>query len=369
MKIAIIGNGSRGKKAGSLADGGRIKVALYLDVLKKEGHDVSLIDLEGWSKHPFQLIKQIKKGVKESGVILIMGGPRGSRVLIPLVNHFNKKENKRIIFSPLGIGTLVQLLRNKKENEVSDFIRYHQFQNTKDNRMKKELKKLSLIIPETEILAETYRKFYELDNCIAITNFRLMDETRLSIKEYEIKDSGPLKLIYISRVDEYKGILDLVETIEEINKENETPLFSLEIYGEMQLIPEKEVYVNSLKDFQISYRGVISREKVNETLQHFFMSVLPTKHYGEATPGSLVESLIAGVPVLVSSFSQADSLVRNNIDGVIFEIGNKKDLKEKLKEIHKNKDKIVKMRENAAESGKKFLYNQNRDIFLKSILG
>lgn len=369
MKITIIGNGSKSGEINQLADGGRIKVALYFDILKKEGHDVSLVDLDGWSKRPLSVIRKIKKGVNSDDVILIMGGPSGSRVLIPLVNHFNKKKNKRTVFCPLGIGTLDKLLKNKNEQEVNDFIYHHNFQKIVDNKMGKQLRKLSLVIPQNEILTNVYRKFYNLDNCSLVPNFRVIDENRIHIKPYELKDDEPLRLLFLSRVKEDKGILDLVETIEEINKEKNKAIFSLDIYGEMQLSKEKEEYIYSLKNNHINYYGIIDREKVFEVLQKSFMFALPTKYYGEGTPGSLIESLIAGVPVLVSSFSQAGLLIKDEVDGIIFELGNKRDLKEKLINIYLNRKNVLKMRENAAKNGKKFLYSENRNVFLKAILG
>lgn len=369
MKITIIGNGSKGTNTSSLADGGRIKVALYFEILKREGHDASLIDLDGWNKRPFCIINKIRKSVKRSDVILIMGGPSGSRLLIPLVNHFNRKENKRTVFCPLGIGTLDKLLKNKNENEVNNFIYHNDYQNISDKRMGKNLKKLSLIIPQNEILTNTYINFYGLDNCAVVANFRVVDENTLFLKPYDLKDGAPLKLIFVSRIKEDKGILDLVETIEEMNKENEQPLFSLDIYGEMYLSLEKEKYIRSLEDAHIFYRGIIGREKVIEKLQQNFMSVLPTKYYGEGTPGFLIESLIAGVPVLVSSFSQSSLLIEDNVNGIIFELGSKDDLKAKLREAYANKDKILEMRKNAFNSGQKFLYSENKDIFLKAVLG
>lgn len=105
MIITIIGNKTNPNQE-QIADGGRIKVSLYYRVLKEEGFDVRFIELEGWMKRFALLVIKIKKAVMRSDVVLIMGGPRGSRVLITLCNLFNRKGKTRIIYSMLGVGTL-----------------------------------------------------------------------------------------------------------------------------------------------------------------------------------------------------------------------------------------------------------------------
>ena len=369
MKIAIIGNGTKNNDFKQLSDGGRIKVALYVEMLRKEGHDVFLIDLDNWTKRPFKIVDQIRNHVKRSDVILIMGGPKGSRIIIPIVNFFNRNKRKRIVFSPLGIGTLDKLLRGKSEQEVNDFIRCVDFQKIKDKKMRKELRKLDLILPQTKVLTNAYQQFYEISNCVTLTNFRFMDDSDLRFPSCDLIEGEPLKIIFVSRVKEDKGILDLAQCVAELNEKYKKIIFSLDIYGEMQLEKDNEDYLLSLKNKGVSYNGVLLKTEVIGTIKKYLMFSLPTRYYGEGTPGALVESLIAGVPVLVSSYSQVNALIQDNENGIIYEIGNKEDLKNKLLYIYKNPEKIIAMRKAAFESGKKFLYSGNRELFLSSILG
>ena len=43
----------------------------------------------------------------------------------------------------------------------------------------------------------------------------------------------------------------------------------------------------------------------------------------------LIESLIAGVPIITSSFSQVANLVTDKVEGLIYELGNTEQLKKK----------------------------------------
>ena len=72
-KVYIIGN--RGKEK-VVTDGGRIKVRLYENLLKKINVPVEIIELDGWKKNIFKVLNQIKNAVKEESTILIMAGPK-----------------------------------------------------------------------------------------------------------------------------------------------------------------------------------------------------------------------------------------------------------------------------------------------------
>lgn len=368
-KIVIIGNASKNNDSKFLADGGRIKVALYRDILIKEGHDVELIELENWKKRIVKIIKQIKNATRNSDVIVVMGGPKGSRILIPLVNYLNRKSQKRTVFCPIGIGTLYELLKKKSKKEVNDFINGQNYLDIEDKKMEIELKKFSIVMPQNETLTKVHRDFYHLTNCMNVSNFRVVDESAFSVTPYQIANDKPLKLTFLSRIKENKGILDLVNAIDYINTKHKKIIFSLDVYGEMQLSTEDQKYLKSFEDRDIVYRGIVQREDVINTLKNYFMFVLPTKTNGEGTPGSLIESLIAGVPVLVSSFSQAHLLIKDQENGIIFNIGDEDDLRNKLEDIYIHREKIILMREKALESSKQFLYSANRDDFLKAILG
>ena len=55
--------------------------------------------------------------------------------------------------------------------------------------------------------------------------------------------------------------------------------------------------------------------------------MLTNKTYWEGAPGFIIESLIAGVPIITSSFSQVNDLINDEVEGLIFELGNTDSLK------------------------------------------
>lgn len=361
-KVLIIGK--KYIKNGIPADGGRLKVSLYEKKLKDEGVNVSLVDLYHWFCHPIKLILHIKKGLRSNDVVLIMGGPKGCRPIIELVNYFNKKEHKRIGFCPLGIGTLDKLLKKKNSKQVESFLKCEDFLGINDNKMRDELNKLDFIMPQNTIIYNTYKNFYKLSNLILVNNFRDSSQSQLKINKI---NGDIIPLIYVSRVTENKGIFDLLAAVKTLN--STTQKFSLDIYGEKQLDKNELEEFDSYLDKAIQYHGSVSNEKINSLYNNYSMLVFPTKYYGEGTPGTIIEALIAGLPVLISNYSQSSLLIKDGISGLIYDFNNVDSLINKLEFIYSNQNLLTTFATNAYKDGSNYLYKNNRKVFLETILG
>ena len=363
MKSVLI-IGKKYTKNGIPTDGGRLKVSLYEKKLTDEGLYVSLIDLYHWYCHPLKLVSLIKKEIKTNDVILTMGGPKGCRPLIKLVNRINKKYRRRVGFCPLGIGTLDKLLKNKNSKQVESFLKCENFLGIKDNKMREELNKLDFIMPQNEIIYDAYKEFYKLNNLTLVNNFRDLEQPELKIKENK---GNVVPLVYVSRVTENKGIFDLLEAVQKLNKDEQK--FSLDIYGAKQLDKNESEIFESYLDENIKYCGAMSNKEINSLYNNYSMLIFPTKYYGEGTPGTIIEALISGLPVLISNYSQASLLIKDNVSGLIYGFNSVDSLINKLEYIYKNQNLLAKLAENAYKSGSNYLYKNNRKVFLETILG
>jgi len=358
-KISIIGNNASNKK---ISDGGRIKIRLYKSLLEKNGVLVQLIELDHWKKHFFKLLFNISTSIKEKQTILIMAGPKGCRVIIPLVNFLNIKRRSRVVFCPLGIGTLDKLLKGKKTDEVNLFLSNKNYFSIKDEKMKKNLNKLDLIIPQNDIIADCYKKYYGINNVKVVNNFR---DVIIEQKEYSPVDC--FSIIFASRVCKEKGVLDLINVVSELNKNGY--IIKLDIFGEMQLDERDRALFESLLDNEIKYCGLLDQEDSIKQMKKYDLFVLPTKYYGEGTSGSLIESFLSGTPALISSYSQANLLIKDCVNGFIFNINDVNDLRDKLIFIINNKKMLEKVGVSAQHMAEKYTFAFNSKNFFKCILG
>lgn len=358
-KICIIGNNASGAP---ISDGGRIKIRLYHELLLRNGLESYIIDLDRWRKHLFSTLHRIKKAIKLHETILIMAGPKGSRRIIPIVNFFNRKIKARIVFCPLGIGTLEKVVSHLNENEVIDFLNNVNYYGIKDRKMEKQLKLLDSILPQNEVLSACYKQFYNLDNVSVLNNFRDVVPTK---KEY--KADGNLAIIYVSRVCKEKGIFDLINAVNSINSVQKR--MTLDIYGDLQLTEEeKRLFFDSLKN-GVKYLGVLNSADGISTIKSYDLFVLPTKYSGEGTSGSLIEAFLSGTPALISSYSQSKLLISDCIDGFIYKINSQEDLERKLLYIFDNRESLEKIGLLAQKKSVVYTYEHNRTKFINLIVG
>ena len=359
-KITIIGNNNDGA---AISDGGRIKIRLYESLLKENNFDVEIIDLCNWKKHFLSIVKKIKRSIKNMETIVIMAGPNGSRIIIPLVYVLNKRFKTRVVFCPVGIGSLDKVVRDLSIEKLDDFLLCKNFQNKKDKKFSKYLASFDMVVLENKVLEKCYKSFYEINNTGVLTNFRVCNNP---VVRKEQKDDDNLHCVYLSRICIEKGIVDLLNVVDQINNESDKKIFFV-FYGDIQLSNECDFY-DRLNEF-VHYNGVIKQEESYDILPKYDLFVLPTKYHGEGTPGSLVESLISGTPVLLSNYSQSRELIIDGYNGYTLRINSNTDLKSKLLYILNKKNELVSIRGNVIESSKKFMYKYVQSDFLKMIGG
>ena len=357
-RICLIGNNGFGKP---VFDGQRIKVRTYKNVLESEGFDVHMVELDKPAKRIFKIFSQVKKGIKECDIIILITSDNGERILIPYINRINKKYHKRFIFSQIGTSFLYKHIKDMSEEEKRLFFHEHNFgiqkpKNSDINRMKN----IDIILTETQLINDAFSAFYGLNNCYVMTNFRQHD---LDLNSSGINHN---KLIYLSRVMVRKGVFDLLDVLNGLPSSYE---YSLDIFGALDFSREEVDLFNSKLNERIKYCGELDPTKTIDTLGQYDLLCFPTKCEGEGTPGCIVESLIAGTPVLSSNFTQADELLHNGVDSLIYEFGNTKDMEEKLSKFIRNEVDYKKLRQGALKSGEKFTYKFNRERFLELITG
>lgn len=360
-KILLIGNSGL-KKHGE--DGQTIKVRLYHKKMVDEGFVVSFVDLENFTKRPLRTLLNIKKRFKECDRIVLITASRGCKFLIPFVNLINKKENKPFVLPLIGISVLHNSLSGLSIEKKQDFLVNRNYSLAKtDLRMAKQLEKITYILPETDLLVDTFRNFYKLDNVRKLNNFRDID---IDLKPSS--SSKELRLVFLSRVMTIKGIFDLLKITKEFVEEGH--LITLDIFGNKTMTKEEdEMFRKLINDKNVRYNGPVDNVNVSKTLANYDLFVFPTRYIGEGTPGVISESLIVGTPILTTNFIQAKYLLKDGVDSIFCKMFDKEDLKSKLLYIINNKYILENLRKGALESGKKYTYKHERKTFLKYVCG
>jgi len=129
---------------------------------------------------------------------------------------------------------------------------------------------------------------------------------------------------YIGRISEEKGIETLLQVAQQLP-------YPLKIAGTGPLFDDLKLRYASDK---IEFSGYLNREEVKALIEKARFSVIPSEWY-ENNPLSGIESLYLGTPVLGANIGGIPELIEEGRSGLLFESGNKEELKNKIEKMYR----------------------------------
>ena len=322
-------------------DGERIKCTLIYESLKKFV-DLSVINL---SVHKiFNTLRIFLKslfGKKKYDYIVISKDAHGANIIQKILKLSGYPFNK-VIYFEIGPFLYDRILNSsiKKETFIKD----------------------RLIVVETPSMKEELESL-GFERISVFPNFKPIIDVPFIEMKYP-KES--LDLVFLSRIEESKGIYDLIDCLTELNKEKIR--FNLDVYGRPQSdAEEKHIRELEQKYSFVQYFGMmeVGSFESYRTLSRYDLHVFPTK-YREGFPGSIIDFFIAGVPTLSSSFARAHEILSNN-DSIIYEQGNNNDLKLKLLDVYNNQSQLTKLRKNSYSLREKYSV-EAFEVYLQNLI-
>ncbi|QOD59673.1 glycosyltransferase family 4 protein [Polaribacter haliotis] len=185
-----------------------------------------------------------------------------------------------------------------------------------------------------------------------------LDESKIFVvynfaEDYLYNNSLPstydkLKIIYLSNLMEEKGILFLLDTLKELEKQEIN--YEAKIAGNIDeslkdLILEK---INNLQN--TSYEGVVYREEKKKLLEWSNIFALPTFYRMEGQPISILEALATQNVIIATNHAGIPDIIKTEINGYIVEPKSSNSILEPLLFLNENKFKIKEI----ADANKKY---------------
>ena len=180
---------------------------------------------------------------------------------------------------------------------------------------------------------------------------------KLMKKKYKLKEND-LIIIFVGRINEDKGILDLISAFTKLK--NLYPFLKLFIVGSKEIdIYEK---ISKLTYFHSSSIHLINNtEKIENYLSMADILCLPSKREGFGS--ILIEASAMGLPLVVSDIYGVKDCFINNYNGLRFKLGSITDLMIKLRILILD----PRLREKLGKNGNYYVskkFNQNRVLEL-----
>ena len=163
--------------------------------------------------------------------------------------------------------------------------------------------------------------------------------------KYKKKSNKIIKLLFVGRIMEHKGIFNLLRAFKSINEDIIND-FKLTYIGDGDKINELKDNVKKLKLKNVELVDFIQPKKLAYEYSKHDIFIMPTL----SDPWGLVvnEAMAAGLPIICSDRAGCSKdLVIDGWNGYIYEGSKIIDLKRCILEFHKNIDLIYKMGENS----------------------
>ncbi|QLY39826.1 glycosyltransferase [Hujiaoplasma nucleasis] len=346
MRIGVCGHFNSGKNA---IGGQTIKTRIITDELKKVygEQNISIVDTSDWKKKPIKLFfKSLMLAIKSKHII-ILPAQNGIKVFIPLFVSLRKIFKLKVHYIVVGAWLKDELQKNKW--------------------LISKMNKIDYIYVQTETLKTNLMKIVTNKRIIVFKNFKSINPIDITEKVSEFKKDF-LSVCILSRINEKKGVSDAIQVVNRINENLFEKKIYLDIYGPIEKT-YKIIFAEQLKNSgnEVKYKGILEYDDTVKTIKNYDLLLFPTKYYTEGFPGTIVDSFLAGVPVLASKWESHKDVIDENITGITFAFNDEIDFHRKLLFLLQNQNKLFKLRNNCIQKAKEYTSSEAIKIITRNI--
>lgn len=195
-------------------------------------------------------------------------------------------------------------------------------------------KNIDIFIAPSKFIKEKLIEYhFDEERIVHLPNFIKIDDY---IPQYSYNDY----IVYFGRISKEKGILNLIKAVKEI------PGLKLKIIGEGPIRKKLEDIIVEENIRNVEFLGYMVGEDLKNYIKGSMFVVLPSEWY-ENNPFTILESFALGKPVIGSNIGGIPELIEEEKDGLLFKIGDKDELKEKITYLVENSHLIEEMGKNA----------------------
>lgn len=288
-----------------------------------------IVNTHYWRKKPWCLVEIVWSLLttgKNSTVILSASHASGK--LIKILPLFTDPNN--VIYWSVG-GDLDKRIE-KKEFSVNSL-----------NKLKKVIvqgKKQALVLTSLG-----------LNNVISIPNSKPIPSIPFT---HERSFKG--RFVYVSRIHPQKGVREIVEASNIIERENPQTVFSVDFYGVIDDSFKTEFNSLITGSEKCHYKGYLDLTSKNGYLKlsEYDCFLFPTYWPGEGFPGAVIDAYIAGLPLIATRWNLNEEMISDNKTGFLIPVKDARCLSDKMKQLFNCSSQFFQMRSCCREEALKY---------------
>ena len=180
-----------------------------------------------------------------------------------------------------------------------------------------------------------------------------------------------INIICVSRMLYDKGIIDFIYSAKEILKHGYK--FNFLLVGPIDKKNKSSINKNYLLKINKTFKKIKwvgKKSNLKKIFNEAMLMCFPSYH--EGSPRALIEAASNGLPIICYDIPGCRTIVKNEYNGILVKVKNKKLLTKKLIEIIQNKKKLNIYSNNSIKMSKKFLiqnFNKNYIKFYSRFCG
>ena len=293
-KIGLIGRIDSERR---LYDGQTVKTRMMYRLLCDIYGESSIVTVDTYDyKHrAFAVMRDYVRCLRECDRLVVLLSMNGRRAFFPLLSFASKHLGKKVYHNLIG-GWLASNLE-----KYPKWVCY--------------LNSFEVNWVEAHALVERLAE-KGVTNAEYLPNFKYLNPPRTDFSENKV--SG-FRFCTFSRVMEQKGVGDAAEAVEKLCAEGY--VCCLDVYG-----PIDESYRNEFDQLvercaHVEYKGCVAPEESLQAISGYDALLFPTKWKLEGIPGTIIDALSAGVPVIASKWQYYDEMLEDGVTGYGYEFG------------------------------------------------
>ena len=305
----------------------------------------SYLDSELAEKVEFGFVPTMEDGSKIKKLFVAI---KGYFLFLKLVNEYDivhihmaaqASFTRKSLFVKQAYKKKKKIIRHQHAGSFDSFF-------LKESSAKKQekIKKIFSMAERIIVLSEEWKDFF-VQNEISSSEKTLVVHNGVKIPEKRKKDYSNGNILFLGRLDEKKGIYDLIKAIPQILKKCPDARFYFAGDGEME---KSKCLVEELvlKEY-VCFEGWVAKEKREALFEKCSVFILPT--YFEAMPMSVLEAMSFGLVTITTEVGGIPRIVENGKNGVFVTPGDVNEIAETTTKILLDEEKKRILGENAVE--------------------